>query len=158
MSTPGKLWDGICLFFLDTNSCLRALENALKNCSPKIINSDQGCQFTSSSWIDKVKSENILISMDGKGRWADNIYVERFWRSLKWETVYLQCFDTVEQAQIAFAKYINFYNSDRPHQSLNYKTPDQFYNEWFERKKADSMQTTPISIVITAQQPEGGAL
>ena len=114
---------------LNADVCLRALEIALCKYTPEIINSDQGCQFTSHEWINKLKHEKILISMDGKGRWADNIYIERFWRSVKYEAVYLQSFETVEQACIALARYIEFYNTIRPHQALDYKTPDQRFKE-----------------------------
>jgi len=110
---------------LDTSVCLRALQDGLRKHTPKIINSDQGCQFTSQEWINTLKQKGILISMDGKGRWADNIYIERFWRSVKYEAVYLQSFETVKEARVALSDYIEFYNLRRPHQSLDYKTPDQ---------------------------------
>lgn len=142
--------------FLDTNSCLKALEMALKIARPEILNSDQGCQFTSNEWIAKLKSEQILVSMDGKGRWADNINIERFWRSLKWEAVYLNCFDTVEQARVALEQYINFYNCNRPHQALNYKEPDQFYNEWFNAKKDFPVQLIHVIDGSANQQLGGG--
>ena len=117
---------------LDTNVCLMALENALHKYIPEIINSDQGCQFTSHEWVDKLTNKKILISMDGKGRWADNIYIERFWRSAKYEVAYLQSFETVAQARVAFARYIEFYNMLRPHQALGYKTPEQAFKDWLD--------------------------
>ncbi len=113
--------------FLDTESCLIAFENALLYAKPEIINSDQGCQFTSMQWINKLKEHGITISMDGKGRWADNVFIERLWRSLKYELIYLHRFETVEEARSAIARYIVFYNTQRPHQALNYKTPDQIF-------------------------------
>jgi putative transposase len=120
--------------FLDTESCLVAFENALLHAKPEIINSDQGCQFTSSQWINRLKEYVIKISMDGKGRWADNVFIERLWRSLKYELVYLHRFETVEEARSAIARYIVFYNTQRPHQALNYKTPDQiFYGVNYEQ-------------------------
>lgn len=115
--------------FLETKSCLQALENALAEGTPEIINSDQGCQFTSDDWVAKINQIGAKISMDGKGRWADNIYIERFWRSLKYEMVYMFSFDTIAQAHIAIEKYIVFYNAQRPHQSLKYKTPDFVYSQ-----------------------------
>ena len=144
---------------LDTDVCLRALENALCKYTPEIINSDQGCQFTSHEWIEKLKHEKILISMDGKGRWADNIYIERFWRSVKYEAVYLQSFETVKQAHIALERYIDFYNTNRPHQALGYKTPDQRFKEGISAVKV--RPKNPINAIdnfenIQAQQPTIG--
>ena len=77
----------------------------------------------------------IKISMDGKGRWADNAYIERFWRTIKWEAVHLHSFDSIAQAKEVIANYIRFYNQVRPHQSLNYKTPDEIYNRFSTQKK-----------------------
>lgn len=113
--------------FLDTQTCLDALKNALKVGIPEIINSDQGCQFTSTEWIDCLINQKIKISMDGKGRWVDNKYVERLWRTVKYESVFLHSFDTVEQARSVLSKFIEFYNNKRPHQSLNYHTPDDIF-------------------------------
>lgn len=113
--------------FLDTSSCLVALDNALKQATPEIINSDQGCQFTSALWTGTLMQHNIFISMDGKGRWADNVYVERLWRTIKYENVFLHSYDTVEQARIALRNFIDFYNQKRFHQALNYHTPDDVY-------------------------------
>ena len=113
--------------FMDAPLCLEALRKALHYDRPEIINSDQGSQFTGHEWIEALTNSNILISMDGKGRWADNIYVERLWRSVKYEAVYLHSFDTMEQAREGLAHYIIFYNQRRPHQSLDYKTPNEFY-------------------------------
>ncbi len=113
--------------FLDTQSCLEALENALKHGIPEIINSDQGCQFTSTSWIVQLEGNGIKVSMDGKGRWADNAHVERLWRTIKYENVYLHSFDTVDQARVALRSYVDFYNQKRPHQALNYHTPNLIF-------------------------------
>ena len=114
--------------FLDTAVCLEALSNALKHGKPEIINSDQGCQFTSAAWTETLVKIGVFISMDGKGRWADNIYIERLWRTIKQEAVRLYRFDTVEQARIAIGDYIDFYNKKRFHQMLNYHTPDAIHN------------------------------
>ncbi len=113
--------------FLDTPPCLEALESALKRGDPEIINSDQGCQFTSATWVETLTQHAILISMVGKGRWADNVYVERLWRTIKRENVRLFSFDTVDQARIALGNYIDFYNQKRWHQALNYHTPNAVY-------------------------------
>lgn len=115
--------------FLDTQSCLEAFEMALATAMPKLINSDQGCQFTSQVWIEALQSRKILISMDGKGRCLDNIPIERFWRSLKYEEVYLKSYKDLVEARRAIGAYIVFYNEIRPHQSLNYKTPMEVYQE-----------------------------
>jgi len=114
--------------FLDTNLCLQALDNALKIAKPEILNSDQGCQFTSNAWVSMLKENDIKISMDGKGRWADNVFIERFWKSAKYESVFLQCLESVAQAQKAIGDYIKFYNNLRSHQTLKYKTPMFVYD------------------------------
>jgi putative transposase len=115
--------------FLNTDSCIEALEKALLNGRPEIINSDQGCQFTSDMWINFLQQESIKISMDGKGRWADNIYIERLWRAIKYELVYLHSFENVQGARKAISQYIIFYNQQRPHQALNYQTPSAVYKQ-----------------------------
>jgi len=114
--------------FLDTASRLEALNNALKYGAPEIINSDQGCQFTSAAWVEALTQKSIFISMDGKGRWADNVYVERLWRTIKYENVFLHSFDTVAQARLTLRKFITFYNEKRYHQVLNYHSPDVVYS------------------------------
>lgn len=140
---------------LDAASCLEVLTNALKDAKPDIINSDQGCQFTSEPWVSALKKNGILISMDGKGRWADNIYIERLWRTIKYEVVYLHSFDTVQQARHTLAKYIIFYNQQRPHQSLNYHTPDYVFakkiiptkQELFDRFALEYVQFTETCMI-----------
>jgi len=115
---------------LDTASVLEALSMALKSGhKPKMINSDQGTQFTSGAWLQALKSHGIDISMNGKGRCIDNVPVERFWRSLKYEEVFLKTYDTVREAKQALATYIRWFNSQRPHQSLGYTTPDQAFEQ-----------------------------
>lgn len=113
--------------FLDTASSLEALHAALKLAMPGIINSDQGCQFTSDEWVTTLKTSGIQISMDGKGRWADNIYIERLWRTVKYECVFLNSFCTFKELQEGIREYITFYNTKRLHQSLGYNTPDEVY-------------------------------
>ena len=112
---------------LDTDSSLKALSNALEYGIPEILNSDQGCQYTSDAWCNTLIQHDIKISMDGKGRWADNIYAERLWRTIKYENVYLHSFDAVEQARKALYDFIDFYNQKRFHQALNYHTPNMVY-------------------------------
>ena len=115
--------------FLETSSCLEALNEGVKTNKPKIVNSDQGSQFTGNAWIEALEKWDIEISMDGKGRFLDNIQVERFWRTLKYEEVYLKSYESVEEARRNIKEYIKFYNQERPHQSLGYRTPDEVYWE-----------------------------
>jgi len=113
---------------LDTAPCIEALEEALtRHGTPKIFNSDQGCQFTSDGFTEVLKKHDIQISMDGKGRWIDNVFIERLWRSLKYEEVYLKAYDTVALARQGIENWLNFYNQERRHASLDRMTPDQVY-------------------------------
>jgi len=113
---------------MDTAFCVEALEEAFaKYGQPEIFNSDQGSQFTSDAFTEALKARGVAISMDGKGAWRDNIFVERLWRSIKYEEIYLHAYDSVGQAKTAIARYIDFYNTARPHSSLDKKTPDEFY-------------------------------
>ena len=113
---------------MDTEFCREALEEALARYgTPEIFNTDQGSQFTSAQFIDVLKKRGIRISMDGKGAWRDNVFVERLWRSVKYEEVYLHAYETVSAARAGLARYLDFYNTRRPHRSLDGKTPDEFY-------------------------------
>ena len=113
---------------LDAAPCVEALEEALANYgTPEIFNSDQGCQFTSEDFTDVLKDNGIKISMDGKGRWMDNVFIERLWRSLKYEEVYLKAYDSVAQAKQGIDDWLMFYNEERRHASLSRMTPDQIY-------------------------------
>ena len=112
----------------DTNMCLEALEEAVENYGvPQIFNTDQGSQFTSTAWIEALKSKDIKISMDGKGCWVDNVFIERLWRSLKYECIYINAFDTFKEAWASINHWMNYYNDERPHSSLNDKTPGEVY-------------------------------
>ncbi len=113
---------------MEADFCIEALEEALrKHGKPEIFNSDQGSQFTSQEFIKVLKREDIKISMDGKGAWRDNVFVERLWRTIKYEEVYLKAYASVGEARKSIGTYIAFYNQTRPHSSLDGQTPDQAY-------------------------------
>ena len=111
-------------------------EAILKYGSPEIMNTDQGSQFTSQAWIAKLTSLNIKISMDGRGRWMDNVFIERLWRSLKYECVYLQAFENGTETREGIGGWIRYYNSERPHSSLDGGTPDEVYSNSKYKKRA----------------------
>jgi putative transposase len=113
---------------LDTRFCIEALEEALRqHGSPEIFNSDQGCQFTSEDFTAVLLAHQVRISMDGRGRCIDNVFVERLWRSLKYEDVYLQAYATLTEARTGIARWLRFYNWERPHQALGNATPMDIY-------------------------------
>lgn len=113
---------------LDADFCVAALEDALARYGrPDIFNTDQGSQFTSFAFTNALKDAGVRISMDGKGRWMDNIMIERLWRSLKYECVYLNAYETGSEAREGLLRWFNFYNERRPHSSLDDKTPYETY-------------------------------
>jgi putative transposase len=113
---------------LDTDFCIEALEEALQRfAAPEIFNTDQGSQFTSEAFTDVLKAHGIAISMDGKGRWVDNVFVERLWRSVKYEDVYLRAYETPTELRSGLARYFEFYNTRRRHSALDRRTPDAVY-------------------------------
>jgi len=113
---------------MDTTFCIDALNEAIGLYgTPDIFNTDQGSQFTSDEFTTVLKSNDIQISMDGKGRWVDNVFVERLWRSLKYEEVYLKAYDTPQEAQEGIGEWMRFYNHERTHQALDRKTPEQVF-------------------------------
>lgn len=112
---------------LDNSFCVEALKEALRKGQPEIFNTDQGSQFTSQEFVTILKKRGIQVSMDGSGRYTDNLFIERLWRTLKYEEVYLKAYQDVREAGTEIARYIRFYNAERPHQSLKYKTPAQEY-------------------------------
>lgn len=112
---------------LDTHLCLSALERALRQDVPEIFNSDQGSQFTSEAFTDRLKAAEVRISWDGRGRFWDNIFIERLWRSVKHEEVYLKDYANVTEAIDGLDNYFRFYNTQRHHQALSYRTPQQVY-------------------------------
>jgi len=114
---------------LETTFCVEALQEALSRFGqPEIFNTDQGAQFTADSFTHVLRDCGIKISMDGKGRCIDNVFVERLWRSLKYEEVYLNPYDSVYEGRIGIGRYFDFFNYERPHQALGYQTPGSFYD------------------------------
>jgi len=122
---------------LEVEFCIGALERALETVQPEIFNSDQGVQFTSEAFTRRLESRGIRISMDGRGRVFDNIFVERLWRSVKYEEVYLKEYQTVREATESLGRYFEFYNHERMHQSLEYETPVAVYTGQYKRRKKD---------------------
>lgn len=112
---------------MDSTFCIDALSDALKFGNPDIFNTDQGAQFTCNAFTGTLEANGILVSMDGRGRALDNIFIERFWRSLKYEEIYIWNHETVPELEAGLKKYFKFYNSERPHQSLNKLTPQIIY-------------------------------
>jgi putative transposase len=113
---------------MTTDFCLEALEAAIRDYGiPEILNTDQGSQFTGTAFVDQVQQHGIQLSMDGKGSWRDNVFVERLWKSVKYEEVYLHVYDSVAEARQGLQRYFVFYNQRRPHSSLGGRTPDMVY-------------------------------
>lgn len=114
---------------MDATFCVEAVEEALaRHGRPEIFNTDQGSQFTSEAFTGLLRENSIAISMDGRGRWKDNVFVERLWKSVKYEEVYLKAYDTVSEVRAGLGSYFEFYNVRRPHSSLGGMTPDEFHN------------------------------
>ncbi len=122
---------------MDVQFCLDAVQEAI-DCygTPEIFNTDQGSQFTSLAFTDLLKTNGIRISMDGRGCWRDNIFVERLWRSVKYEEVYLRAYESVSQARTSLGRYLNFFNTGRPHSRLDRMTPDSVYFNELPQKLA----------------------
>lgn len=122
---------------MEADFCIEALEEALARYGrPEIFNTDQGSQFTSADFIGVLTDNKIAISMDGKGAWRDNVFVERLWKSVKYEEVYLHAYDSVTQARASIGSYLDFYNRRRPHSSLDRRTPDEAYFAYSPLKAA----------------------
>ena len=117
--------------------CVEALQEALARYGcPEIFNTDQGSQFTDEDFTQVLVAKGVRVSMDGKGRWVDNVFIERLWRSVKYEDLYLHAYQTLREVKSALARYFSFYNGRRVHQSLEYQTPDERYFETDDLKKA----------------------
>lgn len=127
---------------LDKQFVINCLIKAFRIATPEILNSDQGVQMTSQQYIDLVESNGVRVSMDHKGRCFDNIFTERLWRTIKYEEVYLKSYGSVWEAKLSIGDYINFYNNERGHQSLNYQTPSQIHF----RKEAKKTQSLAVLV------------
>jgi putative transposase len=114
---------------LDGSFCLEMLDEALSRGKPEVFNTDQGVQFTAVAWTGRLESAGVAVSMDGRGRWLDNVFVERLWRSVKYEDIYLWRYEAVPELQRGLGRYFPYYNEARPHQSLEYRTPASVYRQ-----------------------------
>lgn len=114
---------------MDATFCLTALERSLAVSRPEIFNTDQGSQFTSTAFVSRLQTEQVAISMDGRRRWLDNVFIERLWRTVKYESIYLHEFGTVESLTTGLRSYFDFYNQERRHAALDYRTPGEVYRE-----------------------------
>ena len=145
---------------METDFCLEALREAMdRHGLPDIFNTDQGAQFTSADFVDELAERKVRISMDGRGRYLDNIFIERLWRSLKYEEVFLKAYGTVIEAHRSIGKWLEFYNNERPHQALDYRTPREIF-EGEAREHVDNASASPrdapaLPTCSQAHQQEG---
>ena len=133
---------------LDADFCVAALAEALSKGTPEIFNTDQGSQFTGEAFTGLLKEHGVRISMDGKGSYNDNLFIERLWRTVKYEEVYLKAYENGREARISLGEYFHFYNTSRPHQSLGYRTPAEVY--------ADAMENACNNVVESLVTNTGG--
>ena len=143
---------------MDTDFCVTALEAALGKGRPEVFNTDQGAQFTSDAFTQTLQERGIRVSMDGKGRYLDNIFVERLWRSIKYEEVYLKAYQTVAEARVGINPYLEFYNRRRPHQSLGYRTPAQVYQKGQAEKRVAAQEPGLTSGLVKPSVGAGDSL
>ena len=143
---------------MDTDFCVTALEAALGKGRPEVFNTDQGAQFTSDAFTQTLEERGIRVSMDGKGRYLDNIFVERLWRSIKYEEVYLKAYETVAEARVGINAYLEFYNRRRPHQSLGYRTPAQVYQKGQAEKRVAAQEPGLTSGLVKPSVGAGDSL
>ena len=139
---------------LDAAFCIEALEEALRKERPEIFNTDQGSQFTSDSFTRILEQHGIRISMDGKGSYSDNLFVERLWRTVKYEEVYLKAYQDGRDAKISLGEYFRFYNSERPHQTLGYRTPAEVFNSMRVEVSNGSMVESLMSPTLRIVGPD----
>ncbi len=135
---------------METDFCVEALSEAFERYGrPEIFNTDQGVQFTSAAFVDELATRGVRISMDGKGRFLDNIFIERLWRSLKYEEVFIKAYGSVAEARGGIGSWLTFYNDERPHQALGYRTPSAV----FEHEACAYVDNTPVSLRFTPALP-----
>ena len=139
---------------LEADFCVAALERALGLAQPEIVNTDQGSQFTSQGWTDLLARAGVAISMDGKGRVFDNIFVERLWRTVKFEEVYLHEYERPTEARFGLGRYFAFYNFDRPHQGLDYQTPAEVYGDAVGSPVALRAPSEPTALNMVTNPPK----
>ena len=128
---------------LEADFCVDALEEALSSVVPGIFNTDQGSQFTSEAFTSVLSNRGVQISMDSVGGYMDNVFVERLWRSVKYEEVYLKAYESVAEARAGIGAYLNYYNNERPHQALDYRTPAQVFEEGWNQDHQPQVSVTP---------------
>jgi putative transposase len=144
---------------LEADFCAEALEEALRNGKPEIFNTDQGAQFTSQAFTGLLEQHRVRVSMDGKGRYTDNLFIERLWRSLKYEEVYLKAYTGGKEARAGIGGYFDFYNRERPHQALGYQTPAEvFINGKQTASPADIVESGKPSRLAEPTETVGPAL
>jgi len=133
---------------LEADFCVDALEEALSSVVPGIFNTDQGSQFTSEAFTSVLSNRGVQISMDSAGSYMDNVFVERLWRSVKYEEVYLKVYESVAEARAGIGAYLNFYNNERPHQALDYRTPAQVFEEGWGQAHRPAVSLTPQLVPV----------
>ena len=143
---------------LEVDFCLEALVEALSKGQPEIFNTDQGSQFTSEAFTGMLREQGIRVSMDGKGRYLDNIFVERLWRSVKYEEVYLKAYQNGSEARRGIKAYLEFYNRERPHQALGYQTPGQVFEEGRPKRWLSDRAEALSSSEVASDIPAGDSL
>ena len=135
---------------LDADFCIEALEETLRKGEPEVFNTDQGVQFTSEAFTGLLQKHGVRISMDGKGSYNDNLFIERLWRSVKYEEVYLKAYQDGRDARISISEYFRFYNNEHPHQALGYRTPaEEYYTREVvttDEGMVESLTTDPVRI------------
>jgi putative transposase len=140
---------------LDASFCVEALEEALTRWVPEIFNTDQGAQFTGEAFTSLLEQQGVRISMDGKGRYSDNLFIERLWRTVKYEEVYLKAYEDGRDARASIGDYFRFYNTERPHQSLGYRTPAEVFNS---TPVVTTREGMVVSLPIAAPRTAGPTL
>jgi len=132
---------------MDSDFCVEALKEALRKGKPEIFNTDQGVQFTGEAFTDVLQQHGVKVSMDGKGSYNDNLFIERLWRSVKYEEVYLKAYQDGREARISLGEYFRFYNTERPHQSLGYRTPAEVHVGALENTGAGMVESLVTNMV-----------